>query len=130
MNEADAGTLPERPAYLAMLALAPAIWMAHFLMSYLTAAIWCAKVAGRGAPLDAVHTTVAWYTVLAVIAIALVGWSGYARHRHGLEVAEHDSDTPADRHRFLGFATMLLAGLSAVATLCVAVSAMWFETCH
>jgi hypothetical protein len=42
----------------------------------------------------------------------------------------HDFDTPGDRHRFLGFATVLLAGLSAVATLFAAVVVLYFEDCR
>jgi hypothetical protein len=59
----------------------------------------------------------------------LVGWSGYRRHRHGTETPPHDADTSGDRHRFLGFATMLLAGLSAIATLFVAMAALYFDHC-
>jgi hypothetical protein len=130
MNDARADTLPERTAYLVMLGVGPAIWMLHFLMSYATAAVWCAKVAGPGGPLDGVRAAIASYTVVALIGIALVGWSGYRRHRHGTEASADDSDTPEARHRFLGFATLLLASLSALATAYVGISAMLFDTCH
>lgn len=128
--DARAERLPERTIYLVMLACAPAIWMLHFLLSYVTAAIWCARVAGPGGPLDGVRTAIVWYTILALLGIALVGWSGYTRHRHGTEVSPHDSDTPEARHRFLGFATLLLAGLSAAATIYVATSALFFQACY
>ena len=67
MNDARADTLPERTAYLVMLGVGPAIWMLHFLMSYATAAVWCAKVAGPGGPLDGVRAAIASYTVVAVL---------------------------------------------------------------
>jgi hypothetical protein len=130
MNQARAELLPERTVHLLMLAAAPAIWILHFLLSYVTVAIWCARIAGPGGPLGGARTAIAWYTIFALAGIALVGWSGYTRHRHGTETQPHDSDMPEARHRFLGFATLLLAGLSAVATVYVAMSAMFFQTCH
>jgi hypothetical protein len=122
-----------------MLTIAPAIWAAHFLFCYITAAVWCAKFAGPGGSLENVRNAVALCTVLALAGIAVVGWEGFRRHsftstpadtRGGTEVTTHDLDTPEDRHRFLGFATLLLAGLSAVAVLYVALAATFFETCR
>jgi hypothetical protein len=130
MTNSQAAALPEKVTYLVMLAMGPAIWMLHFLLTYVTAAVWCARYAGPGGSLARVHTLVAWYTVAALAGIALIGWSGYRRHRHGREAPPHDSDTPEDRHRFLGFATVLLAGFSAIATAFVALSAFFFETCQ
>jgi hypothetical protein len=129
MNTTAPDTLPEKVAYLVMLAAPPSIWMLHFLLSYVTAAVWCARFTGRDGSLAQIHNVIAVYTVIALAGIAATGWSGYRRHRHGAETTAHDSDTPEDRHRFLGFATLLLAGLSAVATIYVAMSAWFFESC-
>ena len=79
-----------------------------------------------------------WYTAGALVGIAFVGWEGLRRHRHpstalgagGTEATTHDLDSPEDRHRFLGFATLLLSGLSAVAVVYAAVAATFFETCR
>jgi hypothetical protein len=89
---------------------------------------------------------VLWYTAVALIGIGVVGWEGLRRHRHpstplgaspstplgasGMEATTHDLDSPEDRHRFLGFATLLLAGLSAVAVLYAALAVTFFETCR
>ena len=73
---------------------------------------------------------VAVYTVLALVGIGVVGWIGWRRHGYGTGAVPHDFDTQADRHRFLGFATVLLSGLSAVAVLYVAAVAMFFRTCR
>lgn len=113
-----------------MLTIAPAIWVAHFLLCYLTAAIWCAKFAARGGSLGHVPTAIAGYTAVALVGIAIVGWEGYRRHRYGTETTTHDLDSPDDRHRFLGFATLLLSGLSAVATIYVAFVGVIFRTCR
>jgi hypothetical protein len=113
-----------------LLTIAPTIWAAHLLMCYATAAIWCAKVASVDGPLGAVRAAVMWYTVAAFVGIAVVGWEGFRRHRHGTEATTHDLDSADDRHRFLGFATLLLAGLSWVGVLYAALAASYFETCR
>jgi hypothetical protein len=113
-----------------MLTIAPTIWAAHLLLCYVTAAIWCAKYAMPGGALDGVRTAIAWYTVVALVGIAVVGWEGFRRHSFGMEANTHDLDSPGDRHRFLGFATLLLSGLSAVAVIYAAFAATLFETCR
>lgn len=113
-----------------LLTIAPMIWALHLLTSYISAAVWCAKFASPGAPLGTVRTAIAWYTIAALAAITAVGWEGLRRHRRGTEATTHDLDTPEDQHRFLGFATLLLAGLSAVAVLYAALAAASFETCR
>jgi hypothetical protein len=125
--------VPPRPldkGSLWLLTIAPAIWTAHLLLSYVTAAIWCAKFAGPTSTLGSVRTAVVWYTVIALAGIVAVGVEGLRRHRHGTEATTHDLDSPEDRHRFLGFATLLLAGLSAVAVLYAAMAVLFFETCR
>lgn len=126
---------PDRGS-LWLLTIAPAIWTAHLLLCYITAAIWCGKFAPPGGPLNGVPTAVAWYTGIALIGIAIVGWDGLRRHRYptpgvtGTEATTHDLDTPEDRHRFLGFATLLLSGLSAVGVLYAGLAAIYFDTCR
>jgi hypothetical protein len=108
----------------------PIIWTVHFLLTYLTATIWCAKVAGRDGSLGGARVAIAIYTVLALAGIAFVGWRGWQRHAFDGSETQHDFDTPADRHRFLGFATALLAGLSAVATIFTPLAAVFFGDCR
>lgn len=121
---------PEARESLWMLTVGPAIWAAHFLLSYVTAAIWCARVVGRGGALEGVRIAVAGYTVLALIGIGASTWRGYRQHRFGRATVPHDFDTAADRHRFLGFATLLLGGLSLVATIYVALPILFIGSCQ
>lgn len=121
---------PEKDESLWLLTISPTVWAAHFLLCYVTAAIWCAKAVGRDGSLGAVRWAIAVFTVLALAGIAATGWRGYLRHRHGTAAAPHDFDTPADRHRFLGFATLLLSGLSAVAVVYVALAAVFIGSCR
>lgn len=112
-----------------LLAFSPAIWAIHFLSSYATASVWCAKISGRDNPIDGALLAILVYTVLALAGIFIVGWLGYRRHRLGNGKLPHDDDTPEDRTRFLGFATLLLSGLSAVATTFSAFVLFFFRRC-
>lgn len=120
----------ERHESLWILAASPSIWAAHFLLCYVTAAVWCAKAPDALTPLGTVRTAIVVYTVLALGGIALIGVLGYRAHRFGGERAPHDADSPADRHRFMGFATLLLSGLSALAVVYAALVAVFIETCQ
>ena len=122
--------LAEDNQSLFLLAASPVIWAAHFFLSALTAAVWCAKVAGPGGSLGGARVAIAIYTVLALSGIGGIGWHALRRHRYGTATRPHDDDTPADRHRFLGFAAMLLSGLSAVAVLYAALAAVFIGSCY
>ncbi len=108
----------------------PTIWAAHFLASYLTAAIWCAKYAGPDRSLGNVPAAIAIYTVLALTGIGYSGFVGYRRNQFEHRTLPLDRDTPEDRHRFLGFATLLLCGMSVIATVFVSLAAYFMETCY
>ncbi len=112
------------------LVVSPLIWAAHFMACYVTAAVWCAKQADRGADISPVRWAILAYTIVALIGIGFNGWGGWRRHRFGDETLPHDVDTPGDRHRFLGFATVLLAALSGIATVFAAIVALYFRDCR
>ena len=107
----------------------PLVWAAHFLASYVTAAIWCAK-ALPGAPLGTARTALFAYTAVALVAIAWLGWRGWRRHRAGGQRPPHDEASVGDRQRFLGQATALLCGLSFVAVVYVALGVVLIGTCR
>lgn len=113
-----------------LLTIAPTIWAVHLLLCYITAAVWCAKFVGPGGALGGIRNAITWYTIAALIGIGLIGWEGFRRHRYGTETTTHDLDSAEDRHRFLGFATLLLAGISAVGVLYAALAAAYFDTCR
>jgi len=113
-----------------LLTIAPTIWAAHLLLCYITTAVWCAKFAAAGGPLGGVRDAIMWYTAVALVGISIIGWEGFRRHRYGTETTTHDLDSAEDRHRFLGFATLLLSGLSTVGVVYAALAATYFETCR
>ena len=122
--------LPEKTLYLAMVAAPPALFITHFVVAYALASVWCAKMAGADGRLGGAVLPFVAITVAALGGVLWVGWHGYRRHSFGSEAVPHDMDTPGDRHRFLGFATLLLSGLSSVGILYVAAAFLAFDTCQ
>jgi hypothetical protein len=120
----------ERNQSLWLLTGSPILWAAHFLLSYVTAAVWCAKVAGPDGSLATARVAIAVYTAVALAGIVIIGMIGLRRHGLGEAGLPHDADTPEDRHRFLGFATALLSGLSAVAVIYAALVAVYVDRCY
>ncbi|MGH7960786.1 MAG: hypothetical protein ACRERD_03030 [Candidatus Binatia bacterium] len=120
----------EKHQSLWLLTASPVLWAAHFLLCYITAAIWCAKVVGPGGSLTTVRGAIVVYTALALTGIGSIGWIGYRRHSFGNASLPHDDDTPEDRHRFLGFATLLLSALSAVAVIYAALVVVFIGRCQ
>ncbi len=96
---------PARWGSLWLLTFGPGIWAIHFLLCYVTAAVWCAKVAGRTGLLGDASLLVGLYTLVALVGIGLTGWRGYRQHRFGHADPPHDFDTAEDRYRFLGYST-------------------------
>lgn len=116
-RKSDRPNYPEDAETLWFLTIAPTTWAVHFLLCYIAAAVWSAKFES----LRDIFVPVAVATLVALAVIGWTGWKGWRRHRVADDSIPHDFDSPEDRHQFLGFATLLLAGLSAVATLFTAV---------
>jgi hypothetical protein len=121
--------LSEQKESLWFLIVSPTIWAAHFMLCYLTAAIWCAKYAAPNESIAVVRIAIGIYTGLAMTGIGMNGWIGYRKHNYGEATLPHDADSPEDRHRFLGFATLLLSALSFVAVMFAALVGLFFWRC-
>jgi hypothetical protein len=113
-----------------LIAASPALWALHFMACYVTGAIWCGAAANPAAPIGSLRTAVGVYTAFALAGIAFIGATGMRRHRHGSSNLPHDDDTPEDRHRFIGFATLLLSALSAVAVAYAALVVVFIDDCQ
>jgi hypothetical protein len=122
--------LPEKHESLWLLAGPPLVWAGHFLLSYVTAAVWCAKLVGRFGTLGSARSALFVYTGLALLGIAWLGFVGYKHHQRAEKSAPHDRDTPEGRHAFIGLATLLLAGLSAIAVVYSGLPALLIGSCH
>ena len=123
-------TTPQFRDSIWMLTISPTIWSLHFLLTYVTAAVWCAKFVDESGQLGPARIAIAIYTAVAMILILLTGWIGYRQHSFNKSPLPHDADHPEDRHRFVGFATLLLSTLSAIATLFVASVAYFIGGCN
>lgn len=120
---------PPGDSLLAMI-VSPTIWAIHFLLCYVTAAVFCAKAGGPLANLEDVRV---WIALVTLLALGGITYSGARAVRHGgfayARTAPHDAATLADRRRFLAFASLLLSGLSFIATAFVALPTLFVETC-
>ncbi|TWT66514.1 transmembrane prediction [Allorhodopirellula solitaria] len=112
------------------LTFSPLCWAGHFLASYLTTAIYCAKFASPEGDALPVRIAVAVFTIVALSLITFFGVRSLRLHRRGDATLPHDDDTVDDEQRFLGFAALLLAILSGIATLYTALVFVLMETCH
>jgi hypothetical protein len=122
--------MAESQARVWVVAASPVIWALHFMACYVLVALWCGMVVGRDGSLLTARIIVAGLTLVALGAVGGIGWRGYRAHSLGRANAPHDDDTPEDRHRFLGFATLLLSGLSAVAIGYSAMTVAFVTTCQ
>jgi hypothetical protein len=101
------------------------VWAAHFLLSYGTAALHCAKLASAGGSLGAARWLILMYTGAALALVAWQGWRAWVR--------SHGASTPGavlDRERFLGFTTLLLACLGALAIVYAALVLAFVRDCR
>ncbi len=128
-RETSEEAVREEKENLLLLVASPLAWALHLAVSYSTAAIHCAKASAHGGLLVP-RVVIAICTLLALAVIFVVGRRGYRSHRLGESPPPHDADTAEDRHRFLGFATLLLSGLSAVAVVFEALPAIFIGSCH
>lgn len=129
MTPQDPHVTHESRQSLWLLTIAPSIWAAHFLASYMGATVWCGKLTGWNGAIEPARLAIIGSAVIALAGIGITGWRGWLKHSHGNQPPPHDQDTAEDRHRFLGWATVLLSALSAVATIYVAMSTLFVPGC-
>jgi hypothetical protein len=91
--------------------IAPLTWSCHFTVVTIVAALSCGRFSVSGYRLTMVLTT-----VLALVVIGSCLGYGIKLLRFSWPDDSHDADTAEDRRKFLGYTTVILAGLSAIAT--------------
>ena len=121
--------LPRPIETLWTLFTAPVVWAAHFLVSYVGAAIFCAKRQQLAFGFDVLRLGIAAITVIALAMIVLSAWLAWRQWGFGAHDPPHDDPTAHDRTLFQGFATLLLSGLSFVAVLYVAMPLLFVAEC-
>ncbi|MBZ7927641.1 hypothetical protein LAC81_37520 (plasmid) [Ensifer adhaerens] len=121
--------LPKEIESLWTLFTAPAIWAFHFLLCYLSAAVFCAKPGLFGTEFGSLRTGIAFATIAALTGIALSAFLAWRQWGFGAHDPPHDDPTRHDRVLFQGFATLLLSGLSFVAVLLTAMPTIFISEC-
>ncbi|MCC2977264.1 hypothetical protein LK533_11340 [Sphingomonas sp. PL-96] len=104
----------------------PALWAAHFLFSYIWAAVTCAKT-GSFAKYPVL------FIVCTAIALALIAAAGIVAHIQSATPGDpppHEGGTDSDRIRFLAKATLLLSGLSFAGVVFTAVPVIFLQDCR
>jgi Kef-type K+ transport system membrane component KefB len=121
--------IPKEIETLWTLFTAPVVWVAHFLVCYIGAAVYCAKPELVGLSFSAVRAGIAAATVIALSFIALSAWLAWRQWGFGTDDPPHDDPTRRDRTLFQGFATLLLSGLSFIAVIFTAMPALFLTEC-
>ncbi len=129
MTAAGERTAEKKPS-LWLLVVSPATWAAHLLASYVTVAIWCAKIAARAESLGAARVAVAAYTAVALAVVIVTAIRGHRLHRAADPGPPHDDDSTVSRRGFMGLATLLLSLLSAVAIVYGALPIVYVGSCR
>lgn len=106
----------------------PTVWALHFAASYAATALVCAKLGPEAV------TPLRWGIGLGtLLALALILWLGLQAWRQWDLLRdrewENDKGTSEDRHQFLGHAAFLLALISFIGVVYVALPALLIESC-
>lgn len=108
----------------------PTIWALHFLFCYCLAAYACAPNDRIFATIGGTRIAIAVVTLGSLALIALIGFRAYREWRVNEGTLASSEDTAEDRERFLEFSSLLLAALSFVAVVFVAMPALVFLDCR
>jgi hypothetical protein len=120
--------LPREIETLWTMFTAPIAWAVHFLVCYLTVAIFCAK-GGSAQQYVGLQWMLGALTLLALVTIAISAYLAWRQWGFGTADPPHDEPTDRARRLFQGFATLLLSALSFVAVLFVATPIMLINGC-
>ncbi|NRQ17461.1 hypothetical protein [Ensifer sesbaniae] len=121
--------LPKEVDSLWTLFTAPVVWAGHFLICYVSVAIFCAKPGLLSFEFGSLRLGIALVTGATLVAITLSALLAWRQWGFGAHDPPHDDPTRHDRILFQGFATLLLSGLSFVAVVMTALPAMFMTEC-
>jgi hypothetical protein len=122
--------IPREVETLWTLFTAPTVWALHFIVCYVTVAVFCARSLAYGMSFDTVRLALGAVTVLALAVIVLSAWLAWRQWGFGAGDPPHDEPTRHARTLFQGFATLLLSGLSFVAVLYMAIPMIVIAECQ
>ena len=121
----------EETSSLFRITLGPTVWALHFLISYVSAAVFCAKWGEQGESILGFRIGVIALTVLALCLIAGLGWRSWRQWDY---FADRDYENKygedEDRHQFLGHAAFLLTIISFVGVIYTVLPVLFIATCR
>ncbi|MDY8109093.1 hypothetical protein U0C82_08035 [Fulvimarina sp. 2208YS6-2-32] len=109
---------------------APTIWALHFLASYVVASVDCAPNVDIFQTITAARWMIFGLTIVALVLIGLIFLRSLGEWRGHGGGTVNDEATDLSRERFLEFSTVLLAGLSFIAVVFVALPAFFNVDCR
>lgn len=112
------------------LAFGPLIWAAHFVLVYGGTSVVCFKMYELDWAFPFLRASIGALTALALVGVGVVAWRSWRRWDFLDDYDyEHDKAVEEDRHEFLGHAAFLLAVVSAIGVIYVAMPAIWVNSC-
>ncbi len=134
-SKPDRREVAEEGESLLRITLAPTVWALHFVASYASAAIYCAKRASGAEDIAVLRIGIGLGTIVALATILWLGHSAWrqwlaAKERSGREMIEDLVEEGEGRHGFLGHAGLLLAIVSFVGVLYTTLPAALIGTCR
>ncbi|WP_246253349.1 hypothetical protein [Sulfitobacter maritimus] len=127
-DEQDAHEFRAEALSLWRITFGPLIWALHFVCSYGATALVCAKAGAEAVPVLRMGIGIG-----TLLALALIFWFGLQAWRQWDlrrdREWENDAGTGEDRHQFLGHAGFLLAAISFIGVVYVALPALFIGTC-
>lgn len=106
----------------------PTVWAAHFLFSYISASVGCARL-GSGA-MPSIRDGIMAATVVALLLVLFFGALAWVQSRSGDDLPPYDDNTTEHRVRFLATAKLMLSGLSFIAIVFQALPVLVFTDCR
>lgn len=112
------------------LAFGPLIWALHFVLTYGGTSVACFKLYEYDWSVPFMRASIGVITLLALVGIGVVAWRSWRRWDFLDDYDyEHDQSIEEDRHEFLGHAAFLLAVVSAIGVVYVALPAAFVSNC-
>lgn len=126
--EKEAREFAEEQSSLWLILLGPIVWGAHFLISYFSAAVVCAKFPEDGLGTWRIAAAVLTVTALSlIVAIGLKAWRQWDL-LDDFDWSHHEA-TGEHRHEFLGHAAVLLCGASFIGVAYAGLPVIFIATC-
>lgn len=114
------------------LAVAPSVWLAYFVLTYLVTELGCARgwSDARIAGLDALKFLLWSIAIIGAGLISYAAWQAYRNLQAAQDPQTTKEEDTRERRAFLAKAGFFLCGISLLGTLWGAMNIVVFDVCH